>query len=64
MLLVIVPLWLLDDWTLQLLGEQPDAIGSLLLDIVNGFLQLFSTVALFRCFMLCSQQPTEDSHSS
>lgn len=63
-LLVIVPLWLLDDWTLQLLGEQPDAIGSLLLDIVNGFLQLFSTVVLFRCFMLCSQQPTEDSHSS
>ena len=32
-------------------------IGSLLLDIVNGFLQLFSTVVLFRCFMLCSQQP-------
>ena len=63
-LLVIVPLWLLDDWALQLLGEQPDAIGSLILDIVNGFLQLFSTVVLFRCFMLCSQRPTEDSHSS
>ena len=44
--------------------DRPDAIGSLLLDIVNGFLQLFSTVVLFRCFMLCSQQPTEDSHSS
>ncbi|WP_394561545.1 hypothetical protein [Aquipseudomonas alcaligenes] len=63
-LLVIVPLWLLDDWTLQLLGEQTDMVGSLLLDIVNGFLQLFSSVVLFRCFMLCSQQPTEDSHSS
>lgn len=63
-LLVIVPLWLLDDWTLQLLGEQPDAVGSLVLDIVNGFLQLFSSVVLFRCFMLCSQRPTEDSHSS
>lgn len=63
-LLVIVPLWLLDDWTLQLLDEQPDPFGSLVLDIVNGFLQLFSTVVLFRCFMLCSQQPTEDSHSS
>jgi hypothetical protein len=63
-LLVIVPLWLLDDWTLQLLGEQPDAIGSLLLDVVNGFLQLFSSVVLFRCYMLCSQRPTEDSHSS
>ena len=63
-LLVIVPLWLLDDWTLQLLGEQPDAVGSLLLDMVNGFLQLFSSVVLFRCFMLCSQRPTEDSHSS
>ncbi|MEO4045699.1 hypothetical protein AAFN46_01245 [Pseudomonas sp. CAU 1711] len=63
-LLVIVPLWLLDDWTLQLLDEQPDPFGSLVLDIVNGFLQLFSTVVLFRCFMLCSQRPTEDSHSS
>ena len=63
-LLVIVPLWLLDDWTLQLLGEQPDAVGSLLLDVVNGFLQLFSSVVLFRCYMLCSQRPTEGSHSS
>lgn len=63
-LLVIVPLWLLDDWTLQLLGEQPDAVGSLLLDILNGFLQLFSTVVLFRCFMLCTPQPAEESQSS
>ncbi|MDG9927735.1 MULTISPECIES: hypothetical protein [unclassified Pseudomonas] len=63
-LLVIVPLWLLDDWTLQLLGEQPDAIDGLLLDVINGFLQLFSSVVLFRCFMLCSPRPTEDSHSS
>lgn len=63
-LLVIVPLWLLDDWTLQLLGEQPDAVGSLLLDILNGFLQLFSTVVLFRCFMLYTPQPAEESQSS
>ncbi len=60
-LLVIVPLWLLDDWTLQLLGEQQDAFGSLLLDIFNSFLQLFSIVVLFRCYMLCSAQPTQDS---
>lgn len=52
-LLVIVPLWLLDDWTLQLLGKQTDLIGSLLLDVLNNFLQLFSSVVLFRCFMLC-----------
>ena len=63
-LLVIVPLWLLDDWTLQLLGEKTDMVGSLLLDIINGFLQLFSSVVLFRCFMLCNPRPTEDSHSS
>jgi len=63
-LLVIAPLWLLDDWTLQLLGEQPDAVGSLLLDMLNGFLQLFSGVVLFRCFMLCSQQPTAAPHDN
>ena len=25
---------------------------------------LFSTVVLFRCFMLCTPQPAEESHSS
>lgn len=63
-LLVIAPLWLLDDWTLKLLGEKPDAMGSLLLDMLNGFLQLFSGVVLFRCFMLCSQQPTAAPHDN
>ncbi len=63
-LLVIVPLWLLDDWILQLLGKQPDAIGSLILDILGDFLQLFASVVLFRCYMLCNRQPTEDGHSS
>lgn len=63
-LLVIVPLWLFDDWTLRLLGQQSDAVGSLLLDCLNGFLQLFSTVVLFRCFMLCSPPITENGEAS
>lgn len=63
-LLVIVPLWLLDDLTLQLLGGQQDIVGGLLLDCFNSFLQLFSSVVLFRCYMLCSEQPTQDSTTS
>lgn len=62
-LLVIVPLWLLDNSTLRLVGEQPDVIDRLLLDCINSFLQLFSTVVLFRCFMLCTPQATQDSTS-
>lgn len=63
-LLVIVPLWLLEDWSLHLLGAQTDPIDGLLLDVINDFLQLFSSVVLFRCYMLCGPAHTEDSHSS
>ncbi|MBC9249307.1 hypothetical protein A9179_03345 [Pseudomonas alcaligenes] len=63
-LLVMVPLWLLDDWSLRLLGEQHDPIDSLLLDCVNSFLQLFASVVLFRCYMLCAAQPTPDGRTN
>lgn len=60
LMLVMVPLWILDAWLFGLLPE-----GSLLprivLDGLIGFLQLFSGVALYRCFMLTIDGPIADT---
>jgi hypothetical protein len=56
---VMVPLWLLDWATQAGEGEQPDLLFGLLLYSLNGFLQLFATVVLFRLFMLRSALPLE-----
>lgn len=56
-LTVMTPLWLLDGYSYQLLGDPPEEWLSLLLDTSNGFLQLFSTVVLFRYFMLLDSSP-------
>lgn len=56
-LAVMLPLWLFDAWTQTIAGLEADPIASLLLDCISRFLQLFSTVVLFRLFMLCSTQP-------
>ncbi len=53
---VMPPLWLLDWWSYQQLGEQPEAIATILLDAGNGFLQLFVSVVGYRLFMLRMQQ--------
>lgn len=59
---VMPPLWLLEWWTYQQLGEQPDAFAAILLDAGNGFLQLFVSVLGYRLFMLRTQQGnTSDS---
>ena len=55
LLSVMAPLWLLDWWVYQQLGEQPDAWLSLLFDSALGFAQLFATLLLFRLFMLLDQ---------
>lgn len=55
LLSVMAPLWLLDWWGYQLLGEQPDEWLSLLLDSTLGFAQLFATLLLFRLYMLLDQ---------
>lgn len=52
LLSLMLPLWLLEGMSGQLLGEQPDALARVLLDSLNGFLQLFATVLGFRLFML------------
>src|SRR3979490_410619 len=49
---VIVPLWLLKDLSLVLYPEPQFPVMSLLIDSANNFLQLFTTVVLFRLFML------------
>ncbi|MBS7664034.1 hypothetical protein I0D00_19085 [Pseudomonas lalucatii] len=57
---VMVPLWLLD-WLLQPAGAAAaEPLFGLLLYSLNGFLQLFATVALFRLFMLRETLPAEE----
>lgn len=56
-LAVMLPLWLFDAWAQALVGLQADPLASLLLDCTSRFLQLFSTLVLFRLFMLRSTQP-------
>ena len=52
LLAVLVPLWLFDWLIYQQLGETPDAWLRLLLDSLNGFLQLFLTLVMLRYFIL------------
>ena len=55
MLGVMAPLWLFNGLTLGLLPEQTNPALELLVSVLNSFLQLFSTVVLFRLFMLISE---------
>ncbi|MHA6192971.1 hypothetical protein ACX3YG_01065 [Pseudomonas wadenswilerensis] len=55
MLGVMAPLWLFNGITLGLLPEQVNPVMELLVNVVNSFLQLFSTVVLFRLYMLISE---------
>lgn len=56
-LIVMLPLWLLDGWSQTSETIASNALTSLLLDCTSRFLQLFSSVVLFRLFMLRSSQP-------
>ncbi len=57
-LVVMAPLWLLDIWVaLQMEGAEPlPLLPRVALDAAIGLLQLFATVVLFRCYMLCAAQ--------
>jgi hypothetical protein len=59
LLAVMCPLWLVDWWAYQQLGEQPDSGLSLLLDSALGFAQLFVTVLMFRLYMQLGQNTLE-----
>lgn len=61
MLGVMAPLWLFNGITLELLPEQANPVLELLVNVVNSFLQLFSTVVLFRLYMLISDAPKAHS---
>jgi hypothetical protein len=49
---VLAPLWLLDGISEALYPDPRNPVLGLLLDSVNSFLQLFTSVVLFRLFML------------
>ncbi|MDD1015495.1 YciC family protein [Pseudomonas rubra] len=55
---VLAPLWLIDGLSMMLLPE-PSTLVQLLMDSVNSFLQLFSTVVMFRLYMLVSEPVAE-----
>ncbi|PTS85419.1 hypothetical protein DBR00_06465 [Pseudomonas sp. HMWF032] len=56
-LIVMLPLWLLDGWLQSSAVFHEDALANLALDCTSRYLQLFSSVVLFRLFMLRSTQP-------
>ncbi|KDN97348.2 MULTISPECIES: membrane protein [Pseudomonas] len=55
---VLAPLWLIDGLSMMLVPE-PSPLAQLALDSANGFLQLFSTVVMFRLYMLVSEPIAE-----
>lgn len=55
---VMAPLWLIDGLS-QMLIPEPSPLAQLALDSANGFLQLFSTVVMFRLYMLVSEAVVE-----
>ena len=59
-LIVMLPLWLLDGWSQSSEPIASNALASLLMDCIGRFLQLFSSVVLFRLFMLRSSLPNDD----
>ena len=51
---IMMPLWLVDGWSQTNPAIESDALASLVIDCLSRFAQLFSTVVLFRLFMLRS----------
>lgn len=56
-LAVMVPLWLLKGASVSVYPPPQTPFISLLIDSVHSFLQLFTTVVLFRMFMLIAEKP-------
>ncbi|PWB34416.1 hypothetical protein DCO48_06865 [Pseudomonas sp. SDI] len=63
MLGVLVPLWLIDGVSLMLLPEPRNPLLEVLVNSANGLLQLFSSVVMFRLYMLISEPAVERSGS-
>lgn len=56
-LCVMAPLWLLKGVTLEVYPEPQNVVVAVLIDSAHSFLQLFTSVVLFRLFMLISVVP-------
>ncbi|KOX99946.1 YciC family protein [Pseudomonas nunensis] len=56
-LAVMAPLWLLKGASLEMYPEPQNPVLGLLIDSAHSFLQLFTSVVLFRLFMLISEVP-------
>ena len=56
-LCVMTPLWLLKGATLAAYPEPQNPVIAVLIDSAHSFLQLFTSVVLFRLFMLISEMP-------
>lgn len=58
-LLVMGPIWVVDWFAYRELGENPDPVGTVILESFNSFFQLFVSVALYRMFTLVTERPVE-----
>lgn len=56
-LAVMIPLWLLKGASVSVYPPPQNPLVSLLIDSIHSFLQLFTTVVLFRMFMLIAEKP-------
>ncbi len=56
-LCVMTPLWLLKGASVSMYPSPQNPVVSLLIDSIHSFLQLFTTVVLFRLFMLIEAKP-------
>ncbi len=56
-LCVMGPLWLLKGVSVSVYPSPQNPVLSLLIDSVHSFLQLFTSVVLFRLFMLIEAKP-------
>lgn len=57
---VLAPIWLLDGLSLIVYPPPQNPVISLLIDAATSFLQVFTSVVLFRLFMLVSEAPDKD----
>ncbi|MNH29404.1 hypothetical protein D3C79_896340 [compost metagenome] len=53
------PIWVVDWFAYRELGDNPDPVGTVLLESFNSFFQLFVSVALYRMFTLVTERATE-----
>lgn len=58
-LLVMGPIWLVDWFAYKELGDNPDPVGTVVLETFNSFFQLFVSIALYRMFTLVTERPAE-----